>query len=448
MPWFLPLFVLGLLSWLMYGSIESYAAKHENPLWNRIPVLVRWLPVVQLFIMAIVRLQALLNRDTEHLEIARYFGEGSFSTSDLRLMITGDGGGELMALVVTIFAIQSNRLPSLSALELHLRQTFRVRMMLFTSFLLLFSAPILFPESAYYRPETFPTEPVAAMPSLEHVLPLVLLGGLIMFVGEMFAASSMFLGGKRVSSLVLKMRIKVVLLAALALIWLTSEVSHAGDWLANLPDRSRVLLVVIALHLAVCIGFNIQPAVGQNAELKHGVGKSKAMLVSGAVMAFIVLFITPWHVTAHGALGSGIGPVLYATWMTSAAVSMMVLVQFLPAIGFDAAPRPEIWWMKIVLTFSPLILVPFTQFAVFLVPAVWIALACGSVVPWYIESDVTSPKTSFVIYPLLTMSVACGFVPLYSSQPLLSALWFGLVPCAISCIGLSLHVKSLRQASA
>ena len=445
MPWFLPLFVVSLIAWLLYGTIENYANKQESSLWQRAATIVRWLPVVQISAMILVRYNAVVQRDSEHLEVAQFLGQGEFESSDLLLLATGDGGGEIIALIATLFAIQSHRLPSLSMLEENLQRTFRVRMMLFTSFLLLFSSSLLFPESAYYQPVSLPLEPIGPVPALQNALPLILFGGMLMFVGEMFAASTMFLGGTLVRSLIRKMRIKVAILLLAALVWLGSDASGMGAWMDNLPESNRIMLVVVGIHLAVCFGLNIQPAVAQNAELMHGVGKSKAIVISGIVMSGIVFILTPLHLHSHGVLGSGWGALLYATWMTSVTVSAMFLVQFMPAIGFDAAPRPEMWWMTMVLALSPLALLSFTQFAIFLMPSIWIALAWGNTVPWFIESDVPSPKLGFLAYPLAVASVVCAIVPFLSEQTFLAALWFTMVPCLIACIGLTVHVKSIRR---
>ena len=125
-----------------------------------------------------------------------------------------------------------------------------------------------------------------------------------------------------------------------------------------------------------------------------------------AVMALITLLLTLLHVNQLTVFGDGLGPQTYAIWMSSIAISSMMLVQFMPALGFDAAPRPEIWWMKMTLLYAPIIMSMFTPYAVLLIPAIWVVLPLSSVASWLIEKDVASPSYSFVLYPLLAATLA------------------------------------------
>ena len=137
MPWFLPLFVFGLFAWVFYEAIEKYAKKKNTSFWLNVVLAVRWLPPVQLALMLIVRLIALIQRDGTHIEVARYMGSGGFSYSDLKLILTGDGGFESIVLVIVLFTLFSERLPSIANARSDLRQDFRNRMMMFTGLVLL-----------------------------------------------------------------------------------------------------------------------------------------------------------------------------------------------------------------------------------------------------------------------------------------------------------------------
>ncbi len=153
LPWFLPLFVFGLFAWIFYEAIEKYAKKKNTSFWLGAILAIRWLPPVQLLLMLIVRLIALIQRDLTHIEIAQYMGPGDFSLSDLKLIMTGDGGFESVVLVILLFALLSERLPSIANARSDLRQDFRNRMMMFTGLVLLLFSTTLFQETPQFSNE-------------------------------------------------------------------------------------------------------------------------------------------------------------------------------------------------------------------------------------------------------------------------------------------------------
>ena len=213
MPWFLPLFVFGLFAWVFYEAIEKYAKKKNTSFWLNVVLAVRWLPPVQLALMLIIRLISLLRRDLVHIEIAQYLGPGEFSSHDLKLMITGDGGVEMTVLIVFLFALFSERLPSLVNARIDLRQGFRNRMMMFAGLTILLFSAILFPEPAYYDTITLPLNPIGVIPSWYTLVPLLLFAGITMFGGELFAISTLFFAGENFQTLARRARNKVLLLA-------------------------------------------------------------------------------------------------------------------------------------------------------------------------------------------------------------------------------------------
>ena len=313
--------------------------------------------------------------------------------------------------------------------------------MLFCGLMLLSASTLLFPEKGYYNPSSYPIEIVGDIPPWSAQIPLILLGLLIMFGGELFAVSTLFLAGDNFQKIARRARIKVIVLAFSTLVWLSRELELGTNWIQELPESGLILPLVLLLHIGVCLTAIIQPAVRIESELNHGEGRSLGMLVLAAGMALLILFLTPLHLDQTGIFGPELGPYVYGVWMAAVAVSAMMLVQFLPTLGFDAAPRPEIWWMKMTLVFSPTILCLFTPFAIFLIPAIWLALPWSSLTPWFIESDVPSPSPSFIFAPILFITLMCAIIPFSWDEPLLAALWFGWIPGAMASIGLTLHMK-------
>jgi hypothetical protein len=441
LPWFLPLFVFGLLGWVCYEPIEKYAIRKNTQFWTKAMIALRWLPPAQLLLMLFIRIISLIQRDLSHLEIAQYLGPGNFSFPDLKLLVTGDGGSELLALTMVLFALYSERLPSIAKGQSEFRLKFRNRLMMFTGLILLTSSTIIFPESSYYSPSSFPVEPIGSIPAWATLVPLLLFTSLAMFGGELFAVATLFFAGDNFQILARRARYKVLIIAFSTIIWLSFTLDGRGDWSQQIPELGLLLPLILILHVGLCFATILQPAVRLESELNHGDGRSWGMLILAVIMALIVLALTPIHLDVIGVFGSSLGPYVYGIWVATVTVSAMMLVQFLPALGFDAAPRPEIWWMKITLVFSPVFLCMFTPFAVFLIPAVWLALPWSSLTPWFIERDVASPSTSFVLYPLIFITILCAIIPFSWGEPFLASLWFGWIPGAMASIGLTLHVK-------
>ena len=148
MPWFLPALVIGLFAWIWMSSIERYAERKGTPAWKYVVLAVRWLPPIQLTVMILYRFKAIYARDMSHLEVAKHLGPGTPSSSHFKLMFTGDGGIEIIMLIVFLFAVLSEHLPSISSARLDLRQKFRNRLMMFTASFALASTTLFFPEQA------------------------------------------------------------------------------------------------------------------------------------------------------------------------------------------------------------------------------------------------------------------------------------------------------------
>ena len=445
MPWFLPLFVIGLLAWVFYEAIESLLQNKNSTFGPRALAALRWLPAVQLVVMLLVRGIAVVQRDLSHIEVAKYLGPGDFETRDLKLMLIGEGGVEILTLGIILFVLFSQRLPSLSKAQPELQHKFRNRLMMFCGLMILSASTLLFPESGYYSPSSDPIEPIGEIPSLTSQTPLLLFGLLVMFGGELFAVSTLFFAGDNFQKIARNARIKVIILALAAVIWLSRHMEMERNWVQEIPDTGLILPLVLLLHIGVSLVVSIQPAVRIESELNHGEGRSLGMLVLAAIMAFFVLTLTPLHLKEVEFFGPGLGPYVYGIWMAAATVSAMMLVQFLPTLGFDAAPRPEIWWMKMTLVFSPVIMCFFTPFAIFLIPAIWLALPWSSLTPWFVESDVPSPSIWFVLSPILFITLMCVILAFSWDEPFLAALWFGWIPGAMASVGLSLHIKQKEK---
>ena len=137
-----------------------------------------------------------------------------------------------------------------------------------------------------------------------------------------------------------------------------------------------------------------------------------------------------------------LGAILYGFWACTVVLGAMLLAQFLPTLGFDAAPRPEAWWLRIMALFFPMIIMAFSPMNAYVLPGIWLALAWTLVLPWMVEADVRSPSAGFVVVPLLGTTGAALLIPLLADQALLPGLVLALPALAVALFGMLVHKPS------
>jgi len=137
-----------------------------------------------------------------------------------------------------------------------------------------------------------------------------------------------------------------------------------------------------------------------------------------------------------------IGANLYGFWACAAVLGAMLLSQFMPTLGFDAAPRPEAWWLRNMALFMPMVLMAFSPMTAYILPGVWLALAWTLVLPWIVESDVRTPQMRFVIAPLMIATVAALAIPMMAESTLLPALILAIPALLVAFIGMMVHNPS------
>ena len=113
-----------------------------------------------------------------------------------------------------------------------------------------------------------------------------------------------------------------------------------------------------------------------------------------------------------------------------------------PALGFGVAPRPETWWFRAMGLVCPMFVRAITPLGVYLIPAVWLALAWSIVVPWMIESDVQSPSMGFVVLPLVAATCAALALPMLASHAFLAGLLASLPALLVAVLGMLVHKPS------
>ena len=120
---------------------------------------------------------------------------------------------------------------------------------------------------------------------------------------------------------------------------------------------------------------------------------------------------------------------------------LISMTQILPRYGFDAAARPEYWWLRMMLVFAPAVILIFNPLAIFLIPSLWIVACFSIILPTTIEIDVKSPNRQQSI-ALLGFAVALSAGLILSPNAVSNFLLFGPL-ILISTYGLmKLHVST------
>jgi hypothetical protein len=108
-------------------------------------------------------------------------------------------------------------------------------------------------------------------------------------------------------------------------------------------------------------------------------------------------------------------------------------------MGFDATPRPELWWIRLVMSISPLFVAAFSPYVLILLPAIWFSLALSLVIPWYVEEDVkdtnsTQLNITFVLVALFALLIVPNILYQLNMQLIVAWLLMPLVPLLMSSV--------------
>ena len=161
----------------------------------------------------------------------------------------------------------------------------------------------------------------------------------------------------------------------------------------------------------------IEPAKQLDSKLGAGDGRTKSLMIT-SLLAFIFLIIMSLMFSQSLDIFSGNGESLMAIWLVFAVIATCVASMFLPTMGFDATPRPELWWVRLTLSLSPLFVAAFSPYVLILLPAIWFSLAVTLVVPWLVEEDVKSSNSKQLYVSIAFVIIfALTIVPRILQQP-------------------------------
>ncbi len=165
-PWLVPLFAISLIAWLMTPIIEKMAIKKGKWLKS----VHNLLPLIFLALMILDRLIAVFTNDLTHSDIAKYnAGVNAMNGGAWMTFLRGDGLSELSLMVLLIFSLFVDKLPSISQSPQYIRTLVRYRVMCFVSLVALFSFTVFFPDSSYLNAQsitsqsTWPTDSIGPL---------------------------------------------------------------------------------------------------------------------------------------------------------------------------------------------------------------------------------------------------------------------------------------------
>lgn len=445
LPWFFPLLALLLCTWLAFASIEKRANEGENSVSKFVVPVLRWGPPIMLGWLFLHRLIAIFSLDKSHMEVLQYLPSEAGMGDQFTLLLAGQGGIELATCAAAIFAVCSPRLPSVQAMSTEASAAVQHRMMMFCALCILMGVGVLFPEHAYIASSPLPQQNIGSAPAISNALLPLLFGLMVMFGGELFAVSSVYTIEADFSALAKKATLKCVLLIMATLAWLTSGPDAWIAWQQDSTDSNAALALLMVMHATVVLTAVLQPSRRIESRLAHGERRSVALLAMFASVGLIMLISACTLLNNSSNFATTAGANLFGLWLTSSVLGAMLLVQFMPTLGFDAAPRPETWWLRMMGLLIPMVAIAITPFGIYLLPGVWLALAWSMVIPWIAEADVATPSVAFVTAPLFGATVVALALPFMASQVFLAAMFLATPALIVAVAGMLIHKPSALQ---
>jgi hypothetical protein len=437
-PWLVPLFAISLITWLMTPIIEKRAIKKGKWLKS----LHNLLPLIFLTLIILDRLIAVLTNDLGHSDIAKYnAGANAMNGGAWMTFLRGDGLSELSLMVLLIFSLSVDKLPSISQSPQFIRTLVRYRVMSFVSFIALFSFTVFFPDSSYLNAQSITSQSTWPTDGIGPLWYALLAIAILIIAAELFATSTIAAVDSGLANLAKKAKYKLVVIFPIAM-FLFMKIDaiknmEADVWL-DLEHYYHLIFISIFLHMAISFATILEPAKQLDSKLGAGDGRTKSLIFT-SLLAFIFLLIISLIFSQSLDIFSGNGESLMTIWLAFAVIVTCVASMFLPTMGFDATPRPELWWVRLTLSLSPLFIAAFSPYVLILLPAIWFSLAVTLVIPWLVEEDVRSSNSKqLYISMALVIIFSLTIVPRILQQPgnQLFVIWFcmPIIPLLLSSV--------------
>ena len=430
MPLFFPVLILFLCLWLVAKKVDQYCRRFSPTVEKRLIGAYRIIPILMVAWLMIVRARAIIERDGNHVEVANRLQGSDYTFTDLQLLISGDGVGEFALLFLLIFSLWTFNLPSMKQSPISVRKAVQSRIMLYVSACTLLTFWIFFPESNYYTPDTLPLQPTMSAAGEYSVLMVIIATLMIAFSGELFAIASIHNLDEHFTILRKRALVKIYLVSGVLLFGLYYGNYLDTNWISQ-PGNEKVIAIIIFLSQTLILAFVCVPSKRSDNMLRVGEGRTKSFAIMSIISLFILVIVTSIVLRQTSELDSGNRYIEESLWLTASFVIMVSFTQLLPRYGFDAAARPEYWWLRVMLIFSPALIFWFNDLAIFIIPGIWLVAALSIVVPSIIEKDAKTPS-QFGLAVLLIVSVGIIFITSVTDNMLSNFILLGSIPMIIS----------------
>ena len=392
----------------------------------------RIIPILMVAWLMIARARAILERDVNHAEVANRLQGTNNDFSYLKLLISGDGVGEFALLFLLIFALWTINLPSMKHAPISVRKAVQSRVMLYVSACTLLTFWIFFPESNYYAPESLPLQSTMSADGDYNILMVVIATLMIAFSGELFAIASIHNLDEHFIVLQRRALVKVYAVSGLLLIGLYHGNYLDTNWISQ-PGNEKIIATIIFLSQTLILAFICVPSKRSDNLLRVGEGRTNSFAIMSILSLLILILVSSMVLRQTSELDSGNRFIEESLWLTASFAIMVSFTQLLPRYGFDAAARPEYWWLRVTLIFSPALIFWFNSLAIFIIPGLWLVASLSILVPNIVEKDAKTPSQLGLII-LIVSTIGIIFITSLTENMLSNMLLFGSISMIISNI--------------
>jgi hypothetical protein len=380
--------------------------------------------------LMIARARAIIERDVNHVEVANRLQGTNNDFSYLKLLISGDGVGEFALLFLLIFALWTINLPSMKQSPLTVRKAVQSRVMLYVAACTLLTFWIFFPESNYYAPESLPLQSTMSADGDYSILMVIVATLMVAFSGELFAIASIHNLDEHFIVLQRRALVKVYVVSGLLMFGLYQGNYLDTNWISQ-PGNEKIVATIILLSQTLILAFICIPSKRSDNLLRVGEGRTNSFAIMSILTLVILILVTSIVLRQTSELDSGNRFIEESLWLTASFTIMVSFTQLLPRYGFDAAARPEYWWLRITLLFSPAFIFWFNSLAIFIIPGLWLAASSSILIPNIVEKD-TKTQSRLGLVILIASMITIIFITSMTENMLSNLLLFGSVPMIIS----------------
>ena len=440
LPLFFPVLIFSLVLWLIPNKVDKYCNRLSPKGARNGKIIYRALPIIMTLYLVIYRSRAIMNRDVTETEVAKRLGQTEASFADLQLLFTGDGLGEIALLFLLSFSLWTRYLPSLKSSSNELKVMISNRVMIYVAACALLSFWVFFPESNYYSTDSLPLEPTMSA-SGDYNLLMVIIGILIIaFSGELFAISTFHYFDEGIKTLQFRASIKMYVVCGVMLLGFYSSDYFTIDWVVD-NGFDKVKMALIFLSQGLILTFICAPSQQFDDALKVGDGRSRSFAIMATCATLLIILVTSLLLRTSTVFDEGNRYLHEAFWLAASVMILISMTQILPRYGFDAAARPEYWWLRMMLVFAPAVILIFNPLAIFLIPSLWIVACFSIILPTTIEIDVKSPnyQQSIALFGF-TVALSAGLI--LSPNAVSNFLLFGPLMLIISYGLMKLHINT------